>query len=81
MGYPDVQMKENFAGLYEYYDEIGLSMAFVHSELCPFYISKGMPVHMYCADNISDVELCIELGADLITANDPIPLMKRLGRI
>ena len=28
-----------------------------------------------------DVELCINNGADLITANDPIPLMKRLGRL
>jgi len=81
MGYPDVQMKDHFDGLYEYYDEIGLSMAFVRSELCPFYVAKGMPVHMYCADNDADVELCISKGADLITANDPIPLMKRLGRI
>ena len=81
MGYPDMQMKENFKGLYEYYDEIGLSMAFVHSELCQFYIDKGFPVHMYCADNEADVELCINLGACLITANDPIPLMKRLGRL
>jgi hypothetical protein len=81
MGYPDVQMKDHFDGLYEYYDEIGLSMAFVKSELCPFYLAKGMPVHMYCADNEADVELCIERGACLITANDPIPLMKKLGRI
>ena len=81
MGYPDMQMKENFKGLYEYYDEIGLSMAFVHSELCQFYSDKGFPVHMYCADNEADVELCINLGACLITANDPIPLMKRLGRL
>ena len=81
MGYPDVQMKENFKELYEYYDEIGLSMSFVKSELLPFYLDKGFPVHMYCADTEEDVELCIKNGADLITANDPIPLMKKLGRI
>jgi hypothetical protein len=79
MGYPDIQMKE-FCG-YEWYDEIGLSMALVRSELCSFYVAKGMPVHMYCADTAEDVELCIQNGADLITANDPVPLMKRLGRL
>ena len=44
-------------------------------------LKKGMPIHMYCADTAEDVELCISLGADLITANDPVPLMKRLGRL
>jgi glycerophosphoryl diester phosphodiesterase len=81
MGYPDMQMKENFRGLYEYYDEIGLSMNFVKSELCDFYLNKRMPVHMYCADTEDDVNLCIEKGADLITANDLVPLMKILGRL
>ena len=81
MGYPDVQMKDHFKELYEYYDEIGLSMSFVRSELLDFYLAKGFPVHMYCADTAEDVELCIKNGADLITANDPIPLMKKLGRI
>ena len=56
-------------------------MSFVKSELLPFYLDKGFPVHMYCADTEEDVELCIKNGADLITANDPIPLMKKLGRI
>ena len=74
MGYPDIQMGE-FCG-YEWYDEIGLSMMFVKSELCAFYRDKGMPMHMYCADNEADVKLCIEQGASLITANDPRPLMK-----
>lgn len=74
MGYPDIQMAE-FCG-YEWYDEIGLSMTFVRSELCKFYVSKGMPVHMYCADNAEDVNLCIENGASLITANDPLPLLE-----
>lgn len=81
MGYPDFQMGEWVPGSYEYYDEIGLSMSFVKSEILPIYQAKGMPIHMYCADNDADVELCIEKGADLITANDPVPLMKRLGRI
>jgi glycerophosphoryl diester phosphodiesterase len=81
MGYPDVQMKEFAPDTYSYYEEIGLSMAFVKSELCDFYLKKGYPVHMYCADNEADVNLCIEKGADLITANDPTSLMKVLGRL
>ena len=81
MGYPDIQMKEFEADSFDYYDDIGLSMMFVRSELCAFYVAKGMPVHMYCADNENDVKLCIERGADLITANDPVPLMRVLGRI
>lgn len=78
MGYPDFQMKE-FDG-YDAYDEIGLNMSLVKSELCEFYVKKGMPVHMYCADNEEDVRLCIERGADLITANDPRDLLKVLGK-
>ncbi len=74
MGYPDIQMKE-FCG-YEWYDEIGLSMMFVKSELCAFYRAKGMPMHLYCADNEADVRLCIEQGASLITANDPRDLLR-----
>jgi len=81
MGYPDVAMKVMIENGYDYYDEIGLSMKFVRSELCSFYLAKGMPVHMYCADTEEDVRLCIDRGADLITANDPVPLMKVLGRI
>lgn len=81
MGYPDVQMKEFAPDTYSYYEEIGLSMNFVKSELCDFYAKKGFPMHMYCADTEDDVRLCIERGADLITANDPVPLMKVLGRI
>jgi len=74
MGYPDIQMKE-FCG-YEWYDEIGLSMMFVQSELCAFYRAKGMPMHLYCADNEADVRLCIEQGASLITANAPKDLLR-----
>lgn len=81
MGYPDFQMGRWEEDGYSYYDEIGLSMRFVKSEILPIYTAKGMPIHMYCADNEADVRLCIEKGADLITANDPVPLMKVLGRI
>lgn len=81
MGYPDFQMKEFQPDSYDWYEEIGLSMAIVKSEICPFYLKKGKPVHMYCADTEQDVDLCISLGADLITANDPVPLMTRLGRL
>ena len=81
MGYPDMQMKEWSPEIYNYYEEIGLSMGFVKSELCDFYLKKGYPVHMYCADNEADVNLCIEKGASLITANNPVALLKVLGRI
>lgn len=81
MGYPDMQMGEFAEDTYGYYDEIGLSMSFVRSETFPIYKSKGMPMHMYCADNENDVTLCIERGASLITANDPVPLMRALGRL
>ena len=78
MGYPDFQMKE-FDG-YDSYVEFGINMSLVHSELCDFYIGKGLPMHMYCADTEEDVRFCLEKGADLITANDPRPLLKVLGR-
>lgn len=81
MGYPDIQMGEFAPDTYNYYCDIGLSMTFVKSELCDFYLKKNLPVHMYCADNEEDVKLCIEKGAELITANDPVPLMKVLGRL
>ena len=38
-------------------------------------------MHLFCADTEDDVRLFIERGADLITANDPVPLLKVLGRI
>ena len=78
MGYPDYLMQE-FDG-YDCYDEIGLSMNIVRSEISDFYLKKGLPVHMYCADTESAVSLCIQKGASLITANDPRPLLKVLGR-
>lgn len=78
MGYPDFQMKE-FCG-YEWYDEIGLGMNIVKSEILPIYAAKGLPMHMYCADTEDDVRFCIEKGADLITANDPVPLLEVLKK-
>ncbi|MBQ9112593.1 MAG: glycerophosphodiester phosphodiesterase [Clostridia bacterium] len=80
MGYPDFQMGEFEADTYSYYDEIGLSMPIVRSEVAPIFISKGLPVHMYCADTVENVELCMKMGASLITANDPVPLLEYLGR-
>lgn len=81
MGYPDFQMKEFTPDIYQYYVDIGLAMNIVKSEVFPIFKDKNLPMHMFCADNESDVRLCIEKGADLITANDPVPLMKVLGRI
>ena len=81
MGYPDFQMKRfDHEEGYKYYDEIGLSMSIVKSEVFPIFAAKGLPMHMYCADNEQDVKLCMEKGAALITANDPVPLMQVCGR-
>lgn len=77
MGYPDFYMAE-FDG-YDAYDEIGLHMDMVRSELCEFYMAKGMEAHMFCADTEEDVRLCIAKGASLITANDPYPLLRVVG--
>lgn len=81
MGYPDFQMKEFMPDVYDYYEELGLSLAIVKSEVFPIFKAKNLPIHMYCADTEEDVKLFIEKGADLITANDPVPLMKHLGRL
>lgn len=81
MGYPDFQMSEFDSDSYTYYDELGLSMKIVKSEIFGFYKSKNFPMHMYCADTTEDVELCIKCGASLITANNPVPLLKCLKRL
>ena len=78
MGYPDLQMQE-FDG-YDAYEEIGISMSIARSEAGDLYMSKGFPMHMFCADTEEDVNFCIEKGASWITANDPRPLLKVLGR-
>lgn len=74
MGYPDFQMGE-FDG-YDAYDEIGLNLRIVQSEIFDLYPKKGLPMHLYCADTEEDVRLFIAKGADLITANDPRPLLR-----
>ena len=81
MGYPDFQMGEFAPDSYSFYEELGLNMRLVHSELLPFFMAKGFPVHMYCADTAEDVQFCLEHGASLITANDPVPLLTALGRL
>ena len=80
-GYPDLLMQEFEADSYDYYREMGISLKVARSEAAHHFISKGLPMHFYCADNEEDVKMCIEMGADLITANDPVPLMKYLGRL
>ena len=81
MGYPDFLMGEFAPDTYSFYKEIGLKTTIVRSEIFPIYAAKGLPMHMYCADTEDDVRMCLEKGADLITANDPVPLMKVLGRL
>ena len=81
MGYPDFQMQEFAPDTYSYYYELGLALNFVKSEIFPIFAAKGLPMHMYCADNEADVQLCIDKGASLITANDVEPALKLLGRI
>ena len=81
MGYPDFVMGEYAPDTYSFYEEIGISMSIVRSEIFPIYAAKGLPMHMYCADTEADVRMCIEKGASLITANDPVPLMTVLGRL
>lgn len=77
MGYPHFMMKE-FVG-YDDYDELGLPMNIVKSELCDFYLAKGLAVHMYCADTLDDVNICLKKGAALITANDPRVVLNALN--
>ena len=81
MGYPDFQMREFTPDVYDHYVELGLSLGLAFSELLPFYKEKGYPIHMFCADTEEDVRKCIELGADLITANELMPLLTALGKI
>jgi hypothetical protein len=81
MGYPDFQMSKFQPDTYTFYEEIGISMNIVKSEIFPIYEAKGFPMHMFCADTEADVRMCIEKGASLITANDPVPLMTVLGRL
>ncbi|MBE6601622.1 MAG: glycerophosphodiester phosphodiesterase [Ruminococcaceae bacterium] len=81
MGYPDFLMQEFEPDSYNYYDEIGINMRVMRSEVFPIYAAKKLPMHMYCADNEIDVRYAIEHGAALITANEPVPLLTVLGRM
>lgn len=82
MGYPDFQMKRwDPAEGFKHYDDIGLSMAVVKSEIFDIYPKKGLPMHLYCADTPEDVALCLSKpGCCAITANELEPLMTALGR-
>ena len=81
MGYPDFLMQEFEPDSYTYYDEIGINMRVMRSEVFPIFAAKNLPMHMYCADSEADVRYAIEHGAALITANEPIPLLTVLGRV
>ncbi len=76
MGYPDFLMREFTS--YDDYDEIGLEMRYVRSEILEVYQKKNLPMHFYCADTPEDVAYCVDHGASLITANDPLPLIAYL---
>ena len=78
MGYPDFQMAEFEPDSYSYYDEIGLNMKIMRSEIFPIYRDKGMKMHMYCADTEEDVRDAVAHGASLITANEIAPLLRVL---
>lgn len=78
MGYPDFQMAEFEPDSYSYYDEIGLNMKIMRSEIFPIYRDKGMKMHMYCADTEEDVRDAVAHGASLITANEIAPLLQVL---
>lgn len=80
MGYPDFQMQEYEPDTYDYYDEIGISMSILSDELCDKFRSMGKPMHIYCCDNEESVRKAMIQEPKLITANDPAPLMKILGR-
>ncbi|MBQ9939724.1 MAG: glycerophosphodiester phosphodiesterase [Oscillospiraceae bacterium] len=80
MGYPDFEMSEFEPDSYSYYDELGIGIKIAHSEIYDFYAAKGLPIHIYCADDEKEVAFAISKKPALITANDPVALMKALGR-
>lgn len=81
MGFPDFQMRRFQPDTYSHYDEFCISVAIAKSEIFPIYAAKGKPLQMYLADTEQDAALCIEKGAHLVMANDPVPLLKVLGRM
>ena len=78
MGYPDFQMAEFQPDSYDYYDEIGIEMKIMRSEVFPIYRDKGMKMHIYCADTEEDVRDAVAHGASFITANEIRPMLKAL---
>ena len=81
MGYLKRYMSNRGKNPYRYYDEIGLSMRDVKSVFYPLYVRRGLPVHMFCADTEKDAKFFLKKKeCSLITSNDPVPLMKILGR-
>lgn len=80
LGFPDFQMRNFEPDSYQYYTDLGLSVALARSELFPFYENKGYAFQMYCADTDADARVCIERGARLVMANNPEPMLKALGR-
>jgi glycerophosphoryl diester phosphodiesterase len=81
MGYPDFLMQEFVPDDYNYYKELGISMRVAKSEISDHFVSSPLPKHFYCADTEEDVQFFLDLGADLITANNPVPLLKLLGKL
>ncbi len=81
MGYPDFQMSGFEPDSYDYYDDMGIAMNIVRSEVYNVYAGKGKPVHIFCADNDETVALALSRAPALITANDPPALMRALGRL
>ncbi len=81
MGYLKGSMKYHGKDPYRYYDEIGMNLSQVRSIFYPLYARHGFPTHMFCADNEKDVRRFLsKKECNLITANDPVPAMKVLGR-
>lgn len=78
MGYPKQQMSEFGEDSYDYYDEAGISMGILTPELCEEFRQRNKPLHIYCCDNDETVYTALEQSPKLITANDPVPLMRIL---
>ena len=53
-------------------------MNIVRSEVFHIFASKGLPMHLYCADTDEQVELCFTRNGVLITANDPAKTLRFL---
>lgn len=81
LGFPDFLMRNYEPDSYDYYTDFGVGVAYAKSEIFPIYQAKGKALQMYCADTDADAKVCIEKGATLVMANDPVPMLKALGRL